>query len=242
MTKQEYLNELKIELGKNGVEDAEDILAEYEQHFLFKLADGFTEEEIAAKLGTPGAIAAQFAGIPAGKKQKSGKKKGFLVLWLTVIGVFEVMLYGAFLAFIVGVFCGSLAPAALGVELIAGVNFMNILPPMPYGGALVFGVALIALGVLLFLFALYCYAYLRQMIRASLRWRKNLMRGEALPMLPMSPQFSTKTRRSLRSVFLWSLMIFGITFVVGFAILVLYTHSWGFWHALGWFGYPPTVY
>ena len=242
MTKQEYLNELRNELGKNGVEDAEDILTEYEQHFLFKLTDGFTEEEIAAKLGTPGTIAAQFAGIPSEKKQKGGKRKGLLVLWLTVIGAFELMLYGAFLAFIAGVFCGSLVPVALGVELIAGVNFMNILPPMPYGGALVFGIALISLGVLLFLFALYCFAYLRQMIRASLRWRKNLMRGEALPLLPMSPQFSTKTRRALRSVFLWSLMIFGITFVIGFAILVLYTQSWGFWHALGWFGYPRTVY
>ena len=119
---------------------------------------------------------------------------------------------------------------------------MNILPPMPYGGAVIFGITLIALGVLLFLFALYCFAYLRQMIRASLRWRKNLMRGETLPLLPMSPQFSTKTRRALRSVFLGSLMVFGIAFVLGFAILALYTHSWGFWHALGWFGYPPTVY
>ena len=68
------------------------------------------------------------------------------------------------------------------------------------------------------------------------------MRGETLPLLPMSPQFSSKTRRGLRSVFLGSLMVFGIAFVLGFAILALYTHSWGFWHALGWFGYPPTVY
>ena len=241
MTKQEYLMELKNELKRNGIPDSEDIVSEYEQHFLFKLADGFQEDEIAAKLGDPETIAAQFAGIRQEHKA-SGGKKFLLTIWLTIIGAFEVMLYGAFTAFIAGVICGSLVPAALGVELIAGINFMNILPPMPYGGAVVFGIALISLGVLLFLFALYCFAYLRQMIRASLRWRKNLMCGEAMPMLPMSPQFSTKSRRALRSVFLWSLMIFGITFVLGFAILALYTHSWGFWHALGWFGYPRTVY
>ena len=241
MTKQDYMNALSNALRKHGVADSDDIMSEYEQHFLFKLADGFKEEEIAAKLGDPETIATQFAGIRQENKTAGGKKF-FLALWLTFIGVIEVKLYGAFAAFIAGVFCSSLVPAALGVEFIAGINFMNILPPMPYGGAVVFGITLIALGVLLFLFALYCFAYLRQMIRASLRWRKNLMRGETLPLLPMSPQFSSKTRRGLRSVFLGSLMVFGIAFVLGFAILALYTHSWGFWHALGWFGYPPTVY
>jgi len=43
-------------------------------------------------------------------------------------------------------------------------------------------------------------------------------------------------------VMLWAVLIFGITFIVGYTILGLYTHSFGFWHALGWFGYPATVY
>ena len=137
MTKQEYLNELKAELNKNDVADAEDIVSEFEQHFLFKLADGFTEETIASKLGAPAQIAAQFAGIPGEKRHKTGKK-AFLVIWLTIIGIFEAMLYAAFLSFIVALFCGSLVPAALGVELIIGINFMNILPPIPYFAAIVF--------------------------------------------------------------------------------------------------------
>jgi len=241
MTKQEYLNELKAELNKNVVADAEDILGEYEQHFLFKLADGFSEEEIAARLGAPAQIAAQYAGIPGEKKAKGGKKF-FLVLWLTIIGIFEVMLYGAFLWFIGALFCASLVPAALGVELIAGLNYLNILPPMPYGGAIVFGITLLAASVMLLVFAIYCFAYLRQMVRVSLRWRKNMMSGEALPRLPMSPQFKPKTRRVLRSILLWAVLIFAIGFVAGYAILTIYTHSFGFWHALGWFGYPATVY
>ena len=241
MTKQDYLTALRQELNKNAVADTEDVVSEYEQHFLFKLADGFAEEEIAAKLGAPAQIALQFAGLPKEQKRKGGKKT-LLVLWLAIMGIFEVMLYSAFLFFTVGLFTGSLVPVALGVELIAGLNLMNILPPMPYGGAIVFGVALIALGVMIFLFAVYCFAMLRQMVRASLRWRRNMMREEALPLLPLSPQFSPKTRRTLRGILLWSVLIFGIAFVAGFAILGLYTHSWGFWHALGWFGYPATVY
>lgn len=241
MTKQEYLNALKAELSKNAVADAEDVTSEYEQHFLFKLADGFSEEEIAAKLGPPEQIALQFAGIPAEKKRRGGKK-ALLILWLTIVGVFEATLYGAFFCFIAALFIGALVPAALGAELIAGLNFMNILPPMPYGGAILIGVALIALGVMIFLFALYCFAYLRQMVRASLRWRKNLMSKETLPPLPVSPQFAPKTRRVLRGILLWAVLIFALAFIAGFAVLSLYTHALGFWHALGWFGYPATVY
>ena len=62
MTKNEYLSELRSELKKNNVIDMEDIVSEYEQHFAFKLADGYSEEEIAAKLGVPKTIAAQFDG------------------------------------------------------------------------------------------------------------------------------------------------------------------------------------
>lgn len=236
MTKLEYLNELKAELNKNAVVDAEEILSEYEQHFLFKLADGFTEEEIAVKLGSAAQIAAQFAGISGERKIKGGKKF-FLVLWLTIIGVFEAMLYGAFFCFVVALFCGSLVPAVLGVELIMGLNHMNILPPMPYAGAVIFGITLLSVSVILVIFAIYCLAYLRQMVRASLRWRKNLLSAEALPLLPLNPQFKPKTRRALRTILLWAVLIYAIGFVVGYVFLSYYTQAWEFWHALGWFGY-----
>jgi uncharacterized membrane protein len=236
MTKLEYLNELKAELNKNAVVDAEEILSEYEQHFLFKLADGFTEEEIAVKLGSAAQIAAQFAGISGERKIKGGKKF-FLVLWLIIIGVFEAMLYGAFFCFVVALFCGSLVPAVLGVELIMGLNYMNILPPMPYAGAVIFGITLLSVSVILVIFAIYCLAYLRQMVRASLRWRKNLLSAEALPLLPLNPQFKPRTRRAVRTILLWAVLIYAIGFVVGYAFLSYYTQAWEFWHALGWFGY-----
>ena len=51
MKKDEYLAQLVNELKKNAVADADDIVNEYEQHFAFKMADGFSEDEIAAKLG-----------------------------------------------------------------------------------------------------------------------------------------------------------------------------------------------
>ena len=52
MTKSEFMTRLEHELRKRNVVDAADVMEEYEQHFAFKLADGYSEEEIAAKLGT----------------------------------------------------------------------------------------------------------------------------------------------------------------------------------------------
>lgn len=58
MKKNEFMTKLADELKKRGVVDADDVAAEYEQHFAFKLADGYSEEEIAAKLGDPAALVA----------------------------------------------------------------------------------------------------------------------------------------------------------------------------------------
>ena len=70
MTKLEFMTQLASELHKNHVPDAQDVLEEYEQHFGFKLADGYSEEEIAARLGGPAALAGQFAAAsPAGTKR-----------------------------------------------------------------------------------------------------------------------------------------------------------------------------
>lgn len=62
MIRNEFMTRLSAELRRNHVADAADIEEEYEQHFAFKLADGYSEEEIAAKLGAPEALAAQFSG------------------------------------------------------------------------------------------------------------------------------------------------------------------------------------
>lgn len=57
---------------------------EYEQHFVFKLADGYSEEEIAAKLGDPTALAAQFDAAAQGGEKRSAVLT-WLWLWLAVL-------------------------------------------------------------------------------------------------------------------------------------------------------------
>ncbi len=73
MTKNEFITQLTNELNRRKVADFADVVEEYEQHFAFKLADGYSEEEIAAKLGDPAVLAAQF-GETDTVRQKSGNK------------------------------------------------------------------------------------------------------------------------------------------------------------------------
>ena len=69
MTRNEFVTQLTVELHKRNV--AADVVEEYQQHVSFKLADGYSEEEIAARLGDPVALAAQFGEAEAGEKRHS---------------------------------------------------------------------------------------------------------------------------------------------------------------------------
>lgn len=233
MTKQDYLKKLKTELEKNKIEDMDEIVAEYEQHFIFKLADGYSEEEIAAKLGEPKDIAAQFEKISDSEKKKS---KPLTVALLTLAGIFETMGYLLLGAFDVVIAAAALCFGAAGMCLITGINpFGLLIPPMPYVSAVILGIALFALAVLLAAAVCYCSACIRQLIRASVRMHKNALSGKALPPLPCTPQFSGKVRRRLRRAVNISLLVFGTTFVLGFILSQILSGSLEFWHVWGWF-------
>jgi uncharacterized membrane protein len=233
MTKNEYLSRLGNELKRNNVADAEDILGEYEQHFALKLADGYSEEEIAAKLGSPYSIAAQFEGEKSGGRRGSGGKV-LTAAALSLAALFEVPVYICFFAWVAGVAAASLASAAIGVCLLARIQ-TGLLPAMPYLSAVLFGVSLLAFAALLAAGAFYFFAFLKQIVRASVRWHRNMGSDTMLPPLPWSPQFSGKTRRTLRTVILWSATVFGVFSVLALVISQFSSGTLEFWHKWGWF-------
>ena len=201
MKKTEFLNKLREELEKRNVADAADILEEYEQHFDLKLADGFFEEEIAARLGDPAILAAQFDETECAPQMESGSKP------LTVIGLgFADVFAGLFFLLLAG-FGIVLAAAALSfgvaaVCLLGGLNIHGLLPAMPYWCGAILGLSLLALTALFAVGYVYYGAFLRQLIRSFGRFQHNAMANAsglaALPPLPISPQFSAKAKRRLR--------------------------------------------
>ena len=97
MTKLEFMNQLASELHKRNTADAADVLEEYEQHFAFKLSDGYSEEEIAARLGDPADLAAQFEPAPQGAKRRSAALTWLWLGWVDVFfGLFAVLLLALF--------------------------------------------------------------------------------------------------------------------------------------------------
>lgn len=233
MKKNEYLAQLKAELKKNSATDMDDIVSEYEQHFAFKMADGYSEEEIAAKLGAPSVIAAQFDSAKEMGKSVSGSF--FVKLGLGFTAIFEAMFYILFLAWDLVLAASALTLGILGACLICAVNVSGLIPYMPYLGSLILGVSTLGLAVIFAAAAVYCFAFLKQVIKASLRWHKNMTSASQLPPLPWNPQFAPKTRRTLRTVLLWAVAVFGTFFVLAFFVLALQAGDLGFWHHWNWF-------
>ena len=107
MTKTEFLTELARELEKRNVADAADIMEENEQHFAFKLADGYAQEEIAAKLGTPAVLAAQFETAETPNRPGTGSRV------LTKIGLGLTELLGGLLFLLLAGYGLVMAAAAV---------------------------------------------------------------------------------------------------------------------------------
>ena len=64
MTKENFLEQLRKELKLKNVSDIDEIIADYEEHFEFKVEEGKTEEEIVKKLASPEIIAREYAEPP----------------------------------------------------------------------------------------------------------------------------------------------------------------------------------
>ena len=239
MKKSEFLDRLSKELTRKNIPDIADILGEYEQHFAFKLADGFSEEEIAAKLGDPAQIAAQFGLEEPGKDHTGRKATAVIRICCTdlFVGIFFILLvaWGIVLA------AFSLCSGAVAVCLLVGLQPEALIPPMPYGSAVLFGIAMAAMAVFSGVGCIYFSALTRQLGRAYGRFHHNVLAaasgGPVLPAITVYPSFLPKAKRRLRRIVLISLLGFAVFSILGIFVSMACSGSLGFWHAWGWFGY-----
>jgi len=238
MKKVEFLNKLNEELEKRHVPEAADILEEYAQHFDLKLADGYFEEEIAARLGDPAMLAAQFDEGEDMSSRKTGSKP-LTVIGLGLADVFAGLFFLLLAGFGIVLAAAALSFAAAAVCLLGGLNIYGLLPAMPYWCGAVLGLSLLALAVLFAVGCVYYAAFLRQLTRSFGRFQHNALANASglavLPPLPISPQFSAKTKRRLRVTALLSLALFAACFVLSYVVCALSAGSLQFWHVWGWF-------
>lgn len=237
MMKNEFMTQLASELRKRNVADRVDVIEEYEQHFAFKLSDGYSEEEIAARLGDPIALAAQFGENDA-PKQTSGNKP-FVVAGLCIADLFAGLFFILLVAWELVMAVAGIAVAGLSVCLIGGLNIHHLIPTMPYWCSAILALSFMALTVLLVVGCIYYGAFLRQLVRSFGRFQRNALAsasGEAtLPPLAINPRFSSKVKRRLRTVALVSLALFAACFVLSYVVCALSAGNLEFWHTWGWF-------
>lgn len=240
MTKTEFLEQLERELTHKNVSDTPEILEEYRQHFAFKLADGYSEEEIAAKLGAPAAIAAQYDAAPA----EGGRgKKAVTLIGLGAADFFFALLCVLLCAWEAVMAALTAACAAITVGLLANirVSVFACIPAMPYPCALLFGIVFAALVFLSAIGFVYFGGFVRQLMRSFGRFHQNALASASgravLPSLALYPQFPPKMKRQLRALSLIAVSVFAVCFVLGFIISAISAGAFEFWHSWGWFGY-----
>ena len=95
-------------------------MEEYDEHFDFKLADGYSEQEIAARLGDPVKLAAQFVPAAPGEKCPAGKK-ALTVTDLVLLDILAEMALVALVAFGVVLIAAAAALGSAGACLLARV-------------------------------------------------------------------------------------------------------------------------
>lgn len=231
MNRHEFLRELERALRARKVADVQEILKEYQEHFDFKLSEGFSEEEIAARLDSPTAIAAQFEGEadfhePAGVPTRIGL--GFLAILATMA---LLLLYGLNI-----VFAGfSIALVSLGFCLVLNLNVAGLIPLIPYAGRLLLGTSFIGLGAVSAVATTWCFLYVHQWVRSYIHWHRNTVKGweESCPAL--HPEVSPGARQVLRKIALIAGVTGGVLFCIGVFYMFAYTDFKPFWHELNWF-------
>lgn len=129
MTRQKFMQTLRLGLSGLPQTTVQEILADYEAHFAEGAGAGRTEEEVAAALGEPGRLARELraeAGLKRWKEERNPAAAGALVLavlGLATIDIFilipVVITIGSliFAAFMVGVglFVGGIVALAAGL-------------------------------------------------------------------------------------------------------------------------------
>ncbi|NLT17298.1 MAG: DUF1700 domain-containing protein [Clostridiales bacterium] len=234
MNKEQYLGALKKALCANRVEDIDDIISEYDEHFARKLSDGYPEEEIAARLEKPEIIARQFVIEPGADPHRRRGANVFIktgVIFLDIIlFVLDVVLF-AFIA----VFGAAAAGLTAAGACVAASGGFFPMPVMPAAARILVGVSALGLSGLVAVGTIYYALFVTQINRAYFRWHRGVMTGRISPPLSTAPRLGGKLKRRLRSVALISLLVFIAAIVAAFVLMNISAGAFEFWHVWHWF-------
>ncbi len=238
MKKAEFLALLEKALIEKKIADREEIIEEYWQHFSYKLSDGYSEEEVSAKLGSPVVIAEQYDTSGPAQKPKCR------MLTLTGLGVFDFfasIIYFVLICFGIAIAAFACCSLVGGICFISNTNIYGLIPNTPYHVAIIFGLTLTVLSLVSAIACTFYTALLKQLFRSYQRFHRNTVASahnrSVLPSIPVTAPIPTKKRSVLRKILAVLVFTFAFLFVASFAVAVITAGDFEFWHIWGWFGY-----
>jgi hypothetical protein len=130
----------------------------------------------------------------------------------------------------------TVAFSAISICLITTLNIANLIPSMPYAGALLLGISFLALAFLSAIGTLYCFLYFRKLIKIYFRWNVNkISYNKKYPPVIIYTILNKKLKRIVRKITGIFTVIFAVSFLSSCIVLTIYTDFKPFWHALNWF-------
>ena len=234
MKKQAYLDELARRLEARGVSDVDEIVSEYAEHFARKGMDGYSEEEIAAKLGVPADLALEYG------EGDTGVKKALRLPLLIALGFVDLclaLLYLVAMAWAAALAVCAIAVAFVGLCLLAAPLLPAgvLIPAMPYLPGAALGVAIFAFATLLALLAIYSFLLTKKSAVAFLRWQRGVSGKRKVVPYAIFPLLGGKPKRALRTVAIISAIVFVVFFAGAYAAFALKAGALEFWHVWHWF-------
>ncbi len=148
MSRQAFLNRLREGLRDMPAGAADDIIADYEAHFVEGEAAGRTEAEVAAALGDPGRLARELkaeAGLKQWEAQRNPTAAASAVFAVLGLGAIDVLILLPILLPIGGTLFGL---AIVGVVLFGVGGFLFAIGPFIGAGSEIAAVMLAGLGVM----------------------------------------------------------------------------------------------
>jgi len=182
MNKQNFMLQLTRELGPLKQSAKQEILADFEEHFVSGQAQGKTENQVAEELGLPKELAQEYI-FEAGEGEKKTIPVGNVGRSImAVVGLFflDVMIM---LPIIASLFAVVISLWTIPISLLASAIFLMILPlinfvyAVPYGLAIIISISFLGLATAISIGLVYVSKYFIKMVVAYAKAHYNIITG-----------------------------------------------------------------
>lgn len=215
MTKNQFINTLRIALKNRKVKDIDEIISDYINHVDESIATGISESQSVKALGDIKSIANDY-----GKYQKIHKnKRMFEIITSSTYAIpMLILLYATSILFMIS----TIASWALGIYFIFQISTFSFIPTLMNGINLLYGALFISFSFYLFSVSIKFFSFSKNMamqfyVKKDLRIGRYTIKGVYTKLFNLS--------------LIITLILFALTFIIS----VIVTGEWEFWHYWQWF-------